>query len=277
MNFPHPCGSFRALLFGLAIPFVMTTAMKMPRTAVAQSKSDDIGGISMGVKITTTYDPVKNFASIAATNVSRKDVTAYDLAVDIAYEGGIKDHHELMIDRLNLMINQVELGQTSPVAFPPGATHEEPFSPGKIADHPVLAVTVKVDLVVYADRTVETENSDALQRLINARTAHGSAMGEGLAIVKKILASGKDNPSAAALQELQLFHSAPISKDGGMQISRENELKFMMDDLERISQQAADQKLPTPERDYLKNYIATKTQRMSLTLAHADLRKETQR
>ena len=272
MDFPQNMGPFRHLLFGLAA-LLATTAMQMPKAAIAQSNAIKNASDPTGLKVTTTYDPAKNTANIVATNISGKDVTAYDLSVDVSYEGDIKDHHELMIDRLNLMINQVELGKGNPVAFPPGTTHEEPFFPGTIPDHKVLNVIVTVDLVVYADRSIESNNSDALQRLVNARTAHGSAMGEGLAVIKKILASGKENPSATALRELEMFHSAPISKDGGMQISRENELKSMIDDLERFSQAAADHKLPNSERDYLKNYIATKTQRMALTLAHANLKK----
>jgi hypothetical protein len=276
MKSPHRWGSFRPIVFGLAIPFVLTTAMQISNAAIAQSKSRESAGSSLGVKTTTAYDSEKNVANIVATNISGRDVTAYDLSIDVAYEGGLKDHHELMIDRLNLLINAIQRGETNPVAFPAGTTHEEPFVPNTVPGHTVSSVTVKVDLVVYADRTVEGNNSDALQRLVNSRTADGSAMGEALAVVKKSLASGKENPSAAAREELQLFHSAPISKDGGMQISRENRLKAVMDDLDRISRQAADHKLSMPESDYLKDYVATRTQRMSIMLAHADLKGGTQ-
>ena len=100
MDFPQNMGPFRHLLFGLAA-LLATTAMQMPKAAIAQSNAIKNASDPTGLKVTTTYDPAKNTANIVATNISGKDVTAYDLSVDVSYEGDIKDHHELMIDRSN--------------------------------------------------------------------------------------------------------------------------------------------------------------------------------
>src|SRR5437763_12677139 len=163
MDFPQNLGLIRHLLFGLAV-LLATTAMQMQNPAIAQSKGTENTNDPTGLKVTTTYDPAKNTANIAATNISGKDVTAYDLSVDVSYEGDIKDHHELMIDRLNLMINQVELGKSNAVAFPPGTTHEEPFYPGTIPDHKVRNAIVTLCLAAYAHRSGESNDDDALQR-----------------------------------------------------------------------------------------------------------------
>lgn len=214
-----------------------------------------------------------NVGVLRVTNNSQKDITAFTVAVRAVYASGYSHVDEKMVDFLPLMISkQVDLGIASPDegVFHPGQTQEETVSFTVVPDNPIVRLETQVEVVAYADRTVQANNDDALGRLLGARKGSLLAKQETVTVLRKTLSNVVDShPIASAASDIEQLHDrAKAQHTGELRI----ELDTVIRDLHDISPKNSLQSNGTG-RQRLSDYAGMKDREASFLLPHTQLRR----
>jgi len=129
--------------------------------AYTQTSPTAVAGATATVK---NIDLSQNTAVIEIQNTSRKDIAAYAVSVEAVYANGYKAKSELMQDYGPVLTAR---GQ----ALLPGATTIQSSSWSTATTTSLVTVNVKVVAIVYADRTAENIDQEALGRVAEHRNS----------------------------------------------------------------------------------------------------------
>jgi len=133
--------------------------------------------------------------------------------------------------------------------------------------HAVKNCEAAITVVLYADKTAEATDQDALNRAISARKAAASTMQSTTEIIKRALANTQDaSPHETAAKEIEALrvkweaqhHATPF--DAGV-------LQAVLTDLKNVPSISAKQNINAAA--YLSDYVAKKGQRATVLLEHA--------
>ena len=144
------------------------------------------------------------FASIV--NVSGKDVTGFNLSIEVTYQDGRQSSYERLVDLLPRMLSYQNQELADNGALHPGDRWEERIdlpSHRGINNAPI-AVSVKLDVAAYSDHTVDVENEPALLRLAGVR--HNQALADQKAAEIISAAAADDvtpDPTGMAVTQLR--------------------------------------------------------------------------
>jgi len=216
--------------FLLLLLFVLPAAL---RAAPPQVKG--------AVVQTWHYDPQSHVVTVRILNASGKGITAYHFTILMNHPDGTNS-------------NSNKLGSFPfEYALLPGATKDELFPVGK----EVTNVSVSVDLVCYADQTVEGSDEATLRKLIAMRKEGAAAIRRVNEVIKQALTDS--NPSQAALAELErlskVYHAkmeARGEEEAAMNTAMYFQLAEVIGTLKRVPELAAEGHLS--ESAYLENY-----------------------
>lgn len=215
-----------------------------------------------------SFDPKTGSTVIAVTNISNKDITAFNVSVDAVYANGRKVHSERLVDFLPRMISKSEAGDAAPAA---GALHPGGGEEERISSSPSLPdgtqldnVDVTIDVVLYADNTATVHNRAAFDRIVSTRRARATTTNRIVAILRKHLSPSEGDPIGASSRELtQLLLQARARPEELL----DTDVLATMDDLQHAPQSSN-------KRDFLSQYAARMQQRGAL--AGASLQVEVQ-
>ena len=199
----------------------------------AQPDSATIGAIVDNVQ----FDKEMTTALVRVLNQSGKDITGFDISVDVRYRNGRIKHFERLVELLPKMVFQQTIHH-SPVLG------EGSLRPGKIEDvtinlvpptdkNLVLSAEIKVDMVAYMDLSAEGQNQEAVGRLVALRKGHVEADMKAAEIISTAAADTvTPDPRGMALRQLRQLQSEQEKRNddtGGFSI----ELQAIIHDLER--------------------------------------------
>jgi hypothetical protein len=159
------------------------------------------------------YDPVTKQLSIHVVNISNKDITGYSMSVTVKYANGTSAFSEMTEDFLPLMasFDSEELRrQYGNGTFAAGTSRDQVVP----QTQDVRDVSATVDVVAYADRTADVENSRAFDHLTAARKGMLLATQQADEVLKQALAS--PNPNAAAAKELTRLADVSKGRSGSL-------------------------------------------------------------
>ncbi len=192
-------------------------------------------------------------------NNSAKDVTGFDLSIDVEYKNGKTRHFEKLVELLPKMIFLQSAGANVPAGE--GALH-----PGKSeqitvnlappsAKNQIAAARIQVDMVAYHDLTADGQNERALLRLANMRKERALADLKAAEIISAAVANSvTPDPRGMALKQLRELHEQ--AKKNGDSGAFALEIKNIIEDLER------------DERVDLKSYARQRNKDAVLHLEH---------
>ncbi len=161
------------------------------------------------VVVTWNYYAQPKMLVLHLTNNSGKDITAYNISVRNKYADGTQDDQgssQTTSELLGgLIAAQMAKGtpsekftERSNNIFAAGTTRDQPIPETK----DISGVDAVVDVVIYADRTKDVENEDALKRIWAGRQRELLATQKVNQIIHNALADPTDHPVAVALTEL---------------------------------------------------------------------------
>jgi hypothetical protein len=151
------------------------------------------------------YDPQSHLITVRILNTSDKDITALGIAANFTFTdkaGQDQVSHVILLP--DFLVQKVLLdmvrgtseedklrAQLGPEVLPAGGTYEEKTGvpPGGFKDF-----SATIEVVVYADKTAEATNPDALQALIDTRKRRAAAIQKA----QEIMAAHPDRLEAAA-------------------------------------------------------------------------------
>src|SRR6266853_2984855 len=162
------------------------------------------------------FEKQSRIAYLRIVNTSTKDISGLNLSIDVTYESG-PYHYERILDLAAKMVDSQKVGAADNGALHPGATMEERLdlpARGGPNNH-ALAVTAKIDLVAYADSTVEVNNEAALSRLVSLRKNRMLADQKAAEIINEAAAdSVTPDPRGVALARLRVLLEQAKRKQG---------------------------------------------------------------
>jgi hypothetical protein len=171
------------------------------------------------VVVTWNYYPQPKMLVLHLTNISGKDITAYNLTVRNKYADGTQDDPCCGVQSSSELLGGLIAAQMAK-----GTSFEESaergnniFAAGTTRDQTVpepkdiTGVDAVVDVAVYADGTKDVANDDALKRIWAGRQRQLLALQKVNQIIQNALADPTEHPTAAALTELANY-SAQMTK-----------------------------------------------------------------
>jgi hypothetical protein len=190
----------RWLMYGLVLVFLFASA--------SWAQAPPIGAVVQ----TQHYDPSTNLVTLKIVNTSHKDITAFNIAIKETYADGRVEEHEMLEDFVGKILAAKELqGDHSQGAeafrkmYGDGALH-----PGEVHDElmgvqPGLnKVEAVVDVVTFIDGTAQSNNKDALGRIVEERQATVDSQKIATEIIQAALADPNDpDPSMTAAKKIQ--------------------------------------------------------------------------
>lgn len=240
--------------------------------AAAHAQTKD-SGLRNAVVENIRYENPSKVAYVTIENRSGKDITAFNLSLDVSYSNGKSDHFEHTTDLLPGIVSSasepLHSGQSYEVRIdaPP--------------DTKLVSVKPTLDLIVYADLSSETkDNRDALGRLIHRRKSESAAEAKAAEIINAVAADGvTPDPVGMAIHELRQFadqqkssHSADLS---------ETELLSSISDLENQSRKTAFEDKQTGHQvsdhrsadiEFLRGYASRKNKIATTVSAHTAIK-----
>lgn len=208
-----------------------------------------------------------NIAFASIINVSGKDVTGFNLSIEVTYQDGRQSSYERLVDLLPRMLSYQNLELSDNGALHPGDRWEErldlPSHGG--ANSAPIAVSVKLDVVAYSDHTVDVENEPALLRLASVR--HSQALADQKAAEIMSAAAADDvspDPTGMALAQLRAVLEQARRKKG--EHEQEVELMAIIADLENHKSDTS--------RSDLRSYATRKNADVEVLSSHVLFRRE---
>lgn len=246
---------FRALAVSLFLLQTAVSSGAVPSDTVPLGASVDNIRFEKGVRI----------AFLRIVNTSGKDISGLNLSIDVTYQHG-QYHYERILDFAAKIIAHTKLGLEDNGALHPDIAIEERLDlPVRGGTHNLaLSVTAKVDVVAYADSTVDVGNEPALSRLMSLRNNRVLADQKAAEIINAAAAdSVTPNPRGMALTQLRVLLEEAKRKQGEHEL--ETELLSIIEDLERDAPE-------TSEAD-LRQYASEKFRDSEAMTAHVLLRR----
>ncbi len=212
------------------------------------------------------FEKGSNIAVARITNMSGKDVTGFNLSVEVTYQDGSQSSYERLVDFLPRMLSYQNQELSDNGTLHPGDRWEERLDlPSHRGDNNVaIAVSVKLDVAAYSDHSVDVENEPALLRLAGVR--HNRALADQKA-AEIINAAAADNvtpdPTGMAVTQLRAALEQARRKKGEREL--EVELMAVIANLES-------RKSDTSRSD-LRSYATRKNADVELLSSHALFRR----
>ena len=178
----------RSLMYGIVLVFASAVSVLAQQSPI-------------GAEVQTwNYDTKTNLVTIKIVNTSHKDITAFNIAIKETYADGRVEQHEMLEDFVGKILAAKELqGDHSRGAeafrkmYGDGALH-----PGEVHDElmgvqPGLnKVEAVVDVVTFIDGTAQSNNKDALGRIVEERQATVDSQKIATEIIQTALADLND-------------------------------------------------------------------------------------
>jgi hypothetical protein len=137
------------------------------------------------------------------------------------------------------------------------------------AGDPIRHVDIQLEVVAYADQTVEITNEEAFGRLMDVRKGSILAKQKSIQAMKKALADpANPHPAADALNDVEQLHSA-AAKHRTDDLSVE--YLWVIQELKRQSERSVMH--DSPGTQSLRDYLANTEKELSLLAPHAQLRR----
>jgi hypothetical protein len=190
----------RSLMYGIVLVFASAVSVLSQQSPI-------------GAEVQTwNYDTKTNLVTLKIVNTSHKDITAFNIAIKETYADGRFEQHEMLEDFVGKILAAKELqGDHSRGAeafrkmYGDGALH-----PGEVHDElmgvqPGLnKVEAVVDVVTFIDGTAQSNNKDALGRIVEERQATVDSQKIVTEIIQTALADLNDpDPSMTAAKKIQ--------------------------------------------------------------------------
>jgi hypothetical protein len=217
----------------IVLTLASTLSVAQNSLSFAQSGGPEIGAVIDNVE----FDKNMTTAVVRVFNQSAKDITAFNLSVDVHYRNGRTKHFERLIELLPKMVFQ-QMVSASPTlgegALHPGKTEEVAVNLVPPSDkNLVLSADIRLDMAVALDLSAQGSNQGAIERLVTLRKGHADA---DLKAAEIISAAAADSVTPDArgmalrqLRELQVEQQKKNNDTGGFSI----ELQSIIHDLER--------------------------------------------
>jgi hypothetical protein len=244
--------------FLICLALAMTTWTSPPNGAVVQ---------------TWHYDSQANAVTAQVVNVSHKEITGYNISIKETYADGHVSSHEMLFDYVGRIALVQEVQGTADEAdirkqfgdglFHPGESRNEIFGvqPG-LKDFEAV-----VDVVAYADQTVEATNNDGLQRLLAHRKATVASTQVADEIIKAALADPNDaDPAATAATKIQ-------ERITVWKAQQHTALDFEPGEVQGVVAELKVMSAHHNKRDALQQYVARRQARVATLSPHAELKK----
>jgi hypothetical protein len=221
------------------------------------------------------YDPETHVVTVALTNRSQKDITAYQFTARIDYADGTSSlTNEFRHFSLEKKDHDLMLLPGAPrdqvLVLLPGATKDELLPVTK----DVTNVSISVGLVAFSDLSAEVHDEAAFRQVIAIRKGRAAAIRNINEVIKRALAS--DAPSQAAVTELEELSkdykdkiNAQTEEEGAVNVSMRLLLQEVIPQIKRAPQSAQEESLT--ESAYLENYVKAREERAAALDAHAQL------
>jgi len=203
-----------------------------PLTYAIQLGSAEMGAVVDNVQ----FDKDMTIAVVRILNKSQKDITAFNLSVDVHYRNGRTKHFERLVELLPKMVFQQTVNASPKLgegALHPGKTEEVTINLVSPTDkNLVLSADIKLDMAVDLDLSAEGPNQGAIDRLVALRKGHIDADLKAAEIISAAAADTvTPDPRGMALRQLRLLHEqAKTNNDTG---GFSHEIQNIIQDLER--------------------------------------------
>ena len=211
------------------------------------------------------FEKGTSIAFVSIVNRSGKNITGMNLSIDVTYQRG-QYRYERLLDFAAKIVAHKKPGLEDDGALHPDTAIEERLDlpvrggPNNLA----LAVTAKVDVVAYADSTVDVENESALSRLMSLRNNRILADRKAAEVISAAAAdSVTPNPRGMAITQLRVLLEEAKRKQGEHEL--ETELLSIIEDLERRG--------PEVSAADLRQYASEKFRDSEAMTAHVSLRR----
>ena len=178
---------------------------------------------------------------LRVTNVSGKDISAFNLSLVASYSNGTRQTGERMVDLLPRIISKAEGAGNSDLPFEgslrPGDATEETtsFAPILADGSKLSSVVAEADVVVFTDNTADVQNEAAFGRIVTFRKSSAAATEEAVKVMNRHRATARSEREAAAASAREIKQilvpraKADSSSSAGMQLA------MIIEDLERIA------------------------------------------
>jgi hypothetical protein len=245
----------------LSLLFVLTISLRA---------SPPIGAVVQ----TWSYDQKTNSVILKIVNTSHKDITAFNVAIKETLADGRVDKHEMLEEFMGKILAAEEIqGRDSrgaeafrkmygDGAFHPGEVHDEIIGvqPG------FQKIEAVVDVVTYADGTADSDNSDALGRIIDERQATVASEKIITESIQTALADPSDtDPAMTATKKIQGQAGVWKAQNHTKLDLDTVRLESMADELKTVSSRSVS------KREVLKQLLSREEGRLSLLSVHATL------
>lgn len=222
------------------------------------------------VELTWNYDAQKKTLTLHLANHSGKDITAYNISIAERYADGSTNYtdgrpndihdHQIMEEMLNTLTKE-----------------QHTFAAGTIRDYvipqakEISDVEAVVDMVVYADATIDAQNERAFRQLLAMRKGQLLAWEKVNEVIKRVLADPMvTSPTTAALTELTQFADSLDVKNRPPEDPEGNAARNLRTDIQNL--QMMQRSLPsTAERERLTQYVGELEKRIALLSPHCNL------
>jgi len=154
--------------FTIAIPLLLLLTV-LPSWAVS------LDAVQLGASVDNIrFEKGTRIAMARVVNTSNKDISGLNLSMEVAYPQG-QYHYERLLDFAAKIISQQKAGHEDNGALHPNTAMEERLDLPMRGGNLPLAVTVKVDVVAYADSTADVGNDAAFQRHVEVDAEEDAA------------------------------------------------------------------------------------------------------
>jgi hypothetical protein len=217
-------------------------------------------------------DSTKNTVTLHLFNSSGKDITAYSITIKETYGAQVNEHpyYEDMVGLMLRMQDPTEIHQDElremyhgSGTWEPGTRHDQVlFIQPDLTDFEAT-----LDVVVYADKTAETTNRDALERVMAVRKAIAQTLQAASEAIKQALANPADqSPHETAMKEIEVLqkHWEDSHHEGNFNAGAFDNAILDLDNAP-LAAAALHRTLP----DYLSYLASQNSGRASLLLEHA--------
>jgi len=224
---------------------------------------------------TWRYDPASSNVILRIVNTSGKDITAWTIKLKETYDNGQINEHEYSSDILALMLTvQQNSGtmdgenlrrQFGNGTFQGGTSRDEKIP----VAHPVKDCEAAITVVLYADKTAEATNHDALDRAMSARKVAATTMQTASNIIKKALATSA-TPEVDAAAQLSALETQWKSQRHTSYDLDTGVLEGVIRSIKAAPQVAAAQNITI--KQHLTDYLIEHDKRASALSDHSKLR-----
>lgn len=257
----------------MRLRYVVAISMLLLGVISCTAQMNSAGQVGAAVENIRLEDGSK-VAFIRVVNNSGKDITAFNLSVDVTFKNGKASHFEHTTDFLPGIISggreALHSGNSYEVRIDVPAATE------------LLSANAKLDVVAYADLSVDVDkNQNALARLVATRKSDALTQERSAEIINAA-AADTVSPDPVGLAIRQLRQIAEQIK--GQQSSELSEAKLgtIISDLENRSAQAAFERKRTgievseqhnTEVAFLRGYASRKNKDAVTVEVHSHLRR----